>query len=158
MTSLKKESDRLPNFGVDGASPEILRRSDARPPPPMPGNVDPKRRQIFPPAPPGWPTYPLPAPFPAPLPPLRPTPPYPSSPEGFLVPNDGTRPHAIDAFDWLLALLNAHDKLSSKPVGEVARAQSADVPPESASAVRMLSSPVFGTGPLNPTSTARRRT
>lgn len=61
--------------------------------------------------------------------------------------------------NWLLAVLSAHDRSSNEPPGAKAPpTQLADVSPEPASGIRMLSSPMLGTGPLNPTSTARRRT
>jgi hypothetical protein len=61
--------------------------------------------------------------------------------------------------NWLLAVLGEHNPSSNEPAGaKAAPAQLADVSPEPASGIRMLSSSVFGTGPIKPTSTARRRT
>ena len=61
--------------------------------------------------------------------------------------------------NWLLAVLGGHNRSSNEPAGaKAAPSQLADVSPEPVSGIRMLSSSVFGTGPLNPTSTARRRT
>jgi hypothetical protein len=60
---------------------------------------------------------------------------------------------------WLLAALSTRNQSSDEPAEpKAAPAQFADVAPEPASGIRMLSSPMLGTGPRNPTSTGRRRT
>jgi hypothetical protein len=98
--------------------------------------------------------------------PVNPSPSNPYNDPDFAPP--GYAPHLIvedfagDATrlkNWLLAALSTRNQSSDEPArAKAAPAQLTDVSPEPDSSIRMLSSPVLGSGPLNPTSTGRRRT
>src|SRR5262249_45767248 len=109
------------------------------------------------------PTIPLPR-IPPNTIPRGPVDPSPSNPYNdpdfarYLIAEESAR-NAARLKDWLLAVLSGRNQSSDEPAGpKAAPAQLPDLASEPASGIRMLSSPVLGTGPLNPTSIGRRGT
>jgi hypothetical protein len=143
VSSSRDNIYRLPNFGIEGAVPEYLRRPK---PPVRPWWLEP-----LPPPLPVWPSPPngtSPSPDPLPSQPRKRMPSVPGLDAPKLESSLGpSGAQAADDLSWLLDLLRGIPSASAKRPGEgLVTQELADARPEPRSAIRLLSSPLLGRG------------